>query len=300
MNIGPLAANGGIAQTHALLAGSVAIEAGNNAYVVAPPFLNTSPITDERGTGFPRIADSSDADTTQTVDIGAFELHPSLENITDKTTAEDTPFNFNFNLGDDSAPGVITSVTATSSNTTLVPNANLIVTGSDGNRNLAITPAADANSPADGTATITVTVTAANGQTAVDTFVLTVTEVNDNPDAVNDSLSAINEDSGTRVIPFADLLGNDTRGPANESGQTITVTNVNNPTGGTVVINGTTVEFTPTANFAGTASFDYTITDNGTTNGVLDAKTDTATASFAVDYGQRSTIVHGRCESDRQ
>ncbi len=116
----------------------------------------------------------------------------------------------------------------------------------------------------------------------MDTFVLTVTEVNDNPDAVNDSLAAINEDSGTRVIPFADLLGNDTRGPANENGQTITVTNVSNPTGGTVVINGMTVEFTPTANFSGAASFDYTITDNGTTNGVLDAKTDTATASFAV------------------
>ena len=74
LNIGPLAANGAIVQTHALLAGSVAIEAGNNTYVVAPPFLNTSPITDERGTGFPRVIDSADTDAIATVDIGAFEL----------------------------------------------------------------------------------------------------------------------------------------------------------------------------------------------------------------------------------
>jgi hypothetical protein len=59
LKIGPLAANGAINQTHALLPGSIALEAGNNAYVVAPPFLNVSPFTDERGTGFPRIAGPS-------------------------------------------------------------------------------------------------------------------------------------------------------------------------------------------------------------------------------------------------
>ena len=53
------------------------------------------------------------------------------------------------------------------------------------------------------------TVTATNGQTAVDTFDLTVTEVNDNPVAVDDVLTAIDEDSGTRIIPFTDLTGND-------------------------------------------------------------------------------------------
>ena len=49
------------------------------------------------------------------------------------------------------------------------------------------------------------------------------------------------------------------------------------------MINGTNVEFTPTANFFGSASFDYTVTDNGTTNGVLDAKSDTGSASFTIN-----------------
>src|SRR4029453_4458806 len=137
LNIGPLAANGGIVQTHALLPGSVAIEAGNNTYVVAPPFPKTSPITDERGTGFPRVADSADANTVQTVDIGAFELHPSIEDIANQSTNEETVKNVTFNLGDDTG-SLIATVGATSSNTTLVPNANLVITGSGGPRHLEI------------------------------------------------------------------------------------------------------------------------------------------------------------------
>ena len=41
-------------------------------------------------------------------------------------------------------------------------------------------------------------------------------------------------------------------------------------------------DFTPTANFFGPAGFTYTVTDNGTTNGALDAKTGNATVSFNV------------------
>lgn len=290
--LGTLGNNGGTTQTHALLSTSLAVEAGGNANLPADTFDldgdadtgETLPV-DQRGTGFPRTADSADANTTQTVDIGAFELHPTVEDIPNQTTAEDTPKLVTFNLGDDTG-ALIATVTATSSNTALVTSdgAHLSFSGSGGSRTLTITPNTDANSLADGgTTTITVTVTATNGRTAVDTFDLTVTEVNDAPDAVNDTLTAIDEDSGTRIIPFADLLGNDSKGPANESGQTITVTNVSNPVGGTVVINGTNVEFTPTANFFGPASFDYTITDNGTTNGVSDPKSDTASVSFTIN-----------------
>ncbi len=286
-----LANNGGLTATHALVASGPAVEAGSNANLPADTFdvdgdantAETLPV-DQRGVGYPRTADSADADTTQTVDIGAFELHPSVEDITDKTTAEDTPFNFNFNLGDDTGT-LITggTVTATSSNQTLVPDANLVITGSGGVRNLAITPAADANSPADGTATITVTVTATNGRTAVDTFVVTVTEVNDAPVPTNDTVPDVAEDSGTYVIPFATLLGNDTnKGAANESGQTLNITAVSSPTGGGVAINGTNVEFTPTADYSGPAGFTYTVTDDGTTNLVSDPKTGNATVSFNI------------------
>jgi cadherin-like protein/Big-like domain-containing protein/Calx-beta domain-containing protein len=293
--LGALANNGGTTQTHALLSTSPAIEAGSNANLPLDTLdldadadtAETLPV-DQRGKVsvtifFPRVADSNDPDAIQTVDIGAYEAHPTVDNITDKTTAEDTAVpQITFNIGDGTG-ALITSVTATSSNTTLIPNANVVVNGSGTTRTLDISPALNANSPADGTSTITVTVTATNGQTATDTFVVTVTEVNDAPVPTNDTIADINEDSGVYTIPFATLLANDTnKGAANESGQTLTITAVSAPTGGTVIINGTNVEFTPTPNYFGPAGFTYTVTDNGTTNGGSDPKTGNATVSFNI------------------
>ncbi len=61
-----LANNGGPTQTIALLAGSPAIDAGNNALAVDP--TTSQPLTtDQRGAGYPRIVNG-------TVDIGAFEV----------------------------------------------------------------------------------------------------------------------------------------------------------------------------------------------------------------------------------
>jgi hypothetical protein len=56
--LGPLQDNGGPTQTHALLSGSPAIDAGNNAYATD---------WDQRGEGFPRIVNGI-------IDIGAFEV----------------------------------------------------------------------------------------------------------------------------------------------------------------------------------------------------------------------------------
>ena len=140
----------------------------------------------------------------QTVDIGAFELHPSISDILNQSTNENTVANVGFNIGDDTG-ALIASVTATSSNTTLVPNANLVITGSNGSRNLQITPATNQT----GTTTITVTVTATNGRTAVDTFDLTVNAVNDAPVANNDSYST-DEDTPLVVNAADGVLDNDT------------------------------------------------------------------------------------------
>lgn len=62
--IGPLANNGGRVMTHALLAGSAAIDAGDNGAI--------SLTTDARGTGYARKVDG-DGNGTITVDIGAYE-----------------------------------------------------------------------------------------------------------------------------------------------------------------------------------------------------------------------------------
>jgi CSLREA domain-containing protein len=63
--LAPLGNYGGPTQTMALLPGSPAINAGDNAAISNPPFAGP-PFTDQRGTGFNRIVGSS-------VDIGAFE-----------------------------------------------------------------------------------------------------------------------------------------------------------------------------------------------------------------------------------
>src|SRR5256714_8164863 len=60
------------------------------------------------------------------------------------------------------------------------------------------------------------------------------------------------------------------------------MTAVGSPVGGTVSFDATNVYFTPAADFNGAASFQYTVTDNGTSDGVADPKSDTATVSFTV------------------
>ncbi|MDT5063794.1 MAG: hypothetical protein QOH63_4253, partial [Acidobacteriota bacterium] len=250
--LGPLANNGGPTPTHALLINSPALDAGSNTLLPQDTFDldndgdTTEPLpVDQRGQGFQRIADSADADTTQTVDIGAYEAQVSVEDIADKTTNEDTPISFDFNVGD---AALITSVTATSSNTTLVPNntANLSVTGTGSTRTLRISPAANLS----GTTTITVTVNGSNSQTMSDTFVLTVNAVNDAPVADSQSVTT-NEDTPKAIT----LTGSDV------DSSSLSYIIVANPAHGTLSGSAPNLTYTPSANYNGTDSFTFKIND---------------------------------------
>ena len=191
------------------------------------------------------------------------------------TVAEDSGANaINVLANDTTAPDTGETLTITS--TTNGTNGSVAITG--GGTGLTYTPNANYFGPD----SFTYTISDGNGGTDTATVTVTVTEVNDAPVAVDDSLSSIAEDSGPRTIPFATLLGNDSKGPANESGQTLTIISVGSAVGGTVMISGTDVIFTPTANYNGPASFDYTVEDNGTTNGVADPKTDIGSVSFTI------------------
>ena len=120
----------------------------------------------------------------------------------------------------------------------------------------------------------------------------TVTVVNDRPVAVDEILSSVGEESGTRTIAFAALTDNDGDGDPEEV-QTLLVSAVFNPVGGTVSLDGLgNVLFTPAANFNGIASFDYRVMDNGQTNGSNDFQSsDTGRASFTITAVNDAPIV---------
>jgi VCBS repeat-containing protein len=161
--------------------------------------------------------------------------------------------------------------------------------------NLTFTPNADFNGDATFTFEVRDDGGIANGgqdtSSPPNTFTVHVTAVNDPPIANPDTLTAVNEDSGQRTIAFTDLTANDSPGPLNESTQTLTIIDVNNAVGGTVSISGTDVLFTPNANFNGTASFDYTEQDNGTTDGSPDFKTAVGHVTFTVNAVNDAPVV---------
>lgn len=89
---------------------------------------------------------------------------------------------------------------------------------------------------------------------------ITVTPVNDAPVAVDNTLAA-NEDTAATVTGAA-LVANDT----DVENDALTVTEVANPSLGTVALVADTVTFTPPANFTGTATFEYTVSDGAATD----------------------------------
>ena len=115
------------------------------------------------------------------------------------------------------------------------------------------TPAADFN----GTDTFTYTVTS-GGVTETATITVTVTPVADLAD------DAVTTSEDTPVT--YDVIAN-----GNFEGSA-TVTAVTDGTNGTVTTDGTTVTYTPAADFNGTDTFTYTVTSGGVTETAIDRK----------------------------
>ncbi len=106
---------------------------------------------------------------TVTLTVVAVNDAPSISNIPNQAIDVNTSTGpVAFVIGDDDLSGVI--LVGTSSNTALVPDANIVFGGSGPNRTATVTPAANQT----GTTTITVTVVDGGGLTVSDTFVLTV------------------------------------------------------------------------------------------------------------------------------
>jgi hypothetical protein len=121
-----------------------------------------------------------------------------------------------------------------------------------------------------------------NGSRQVATVTVIVTEVNDAPVATNLDRST-NEDTPLSMTGTSITTGL-SRGP-NEDAQTLTITAARllNAAAGTVALTNGNLAFTPAADFSGNANIEYTVTDNGTTNGVAAALSSTATITVRVD-----------------
>jgi hypothetical protein len=211
------------------------------------------------------ISDGNGGTDTATVSITVTNVNDDpTANDNAATVTEDSGANaINVLANDGFAPDTGETLTITS--TSQGANGSVAITG--GGTGVTYTP----NANFFGSDSFTYTISDGNGGSDTATVNVTVTNVNDPPDAINDS-ATVAEDSGANAI---NVLANDTFAP--DAGETLTITSVTQGTNGSVAITGggTTVSYTPNANFFGSDSFTYTISDG---NG----GTDTATVSITV------------------
>ena len=186
----------------------------------ASPFVATVSVTLNDNGGTDNGGVQLSGTKTFTITIGALANKlPTIAAIDDVSTNEDTPTAvLNFTVGDrETAPAALT-LSAKSSNISLVPVANVVFGGTGANRTVQVAPAANLI----GTSLITITVKDANGGTKDETFTVTVTPVNDKPSfTLAANQTAKEGDSLKTVANFATAINN---GAANEGDQTATRT----------------------------------------------------------------------------
>ena len=196
-----------------------------------------------------------------TVTVTNVNEAPTISDIVNQTTNEDVSTGaISFTIGDVDA-GTTLSLSGSSSNTTLVPNASIVIGGSGTSRTVTVTPAADQS----GTATITVTVSDGT-LTATDTFVLTVNAVNDAPTISDIANTSTNMNTATSALSFTVGDVETAAGSFTVSGSSSNTTLVpvaNIAFGGSGA--SRTVTVTPATNQTGTATITVTVSDGSLT-----------------------------------
>lgn len=107
-----------------------------------------------------------------------------------------------------------------------------------------------------GTEQFTYTFTVADGRSATATVTMTVTSINNAPQAIDDAYT-VNRNSGANILG---VLANDTDPDA---GDTKIIQSITQPGSGTVTNNNSTVTYTPPPAYSGTTTFTYTMEDSG-------------------------------------
>ena len=220
---------------------------------------------------------------------------PTISNVGNQTVNEDTATGaIPFTVADDFTAAASLTLAKSSANTALVPSANIVFGGSGASRTVTVTPAANMN----GTATITLT--ASEGAlTASDTFVFTVTAVNDAPTISNitDRSVAVNSNTGAIAITIGDI---------ETAATSLTLTRASsNPTlvplsgivfGGSGANRNVTV--TPAANQLGTATITTTVSDGTITASDTFALSVTGTAQETWRFTHFATTANSGNSAD--
>jgi large repetitive protein len=147
------------------------------------------------------------------------------------------------------------------------------------NGSVAFTPTANYNGPA----SFTYTISDGKGGTSTATVNLSISPVNDRPDAVDDNI--VVTAPGKVTIDPATLLANDT----DVDGDKLTITSVQCATHGTVALVNGKVVFTPDAGYSGPATFTYTISDGK--GGCGNASSDSATVCLTIPKDNTAPVA---------
>jgi hypothetical protein len=166
-----------------------------------------------------------------------------------------------FTVGDAQTAAGSLTVTASSSNATLVPAASVVLAGTTASRTVTVTPAANQT----GTATITLTVSDGTATTST-SFTLTVNAVNTAPTISTIPNQSINANTSTGPVAFT--VG-DTQTAAGSLTVTAGSSNTTLVPSGNIALGGTsasrTVTVTPAANQTGTTTITLTVSDGSLT-----------------------------------
>ena len=255
--------------------------------------IATVRLADNGGTANGGVAQSA-AQTFQIVVASRTDNPPAISTLSDLQVSEDDPIVVTFTVTDDLTTQANLVVTATSSNTALVPNAGLGLVLSGSTRTLTVTPVAEAGGQT------TITVFAGDGTYTVQkSFLLTITALNDTPTLSVPVAVSTTEDTsvalGAFVVGDADVGSGPLEATVAVVNGTLQLSSLGSATvtsgsngSGAFTVRGTVGQlnaafsastFQPTADFFGTASVTVSVSDLGNTGS---GGVKTATGSVAV------------------
>ncbi|MCT7951874.1 tandem-95 repeat protein, partial [Ancylothrix sp. C2] len=211
-------------------------------------------VTDSVGNTFQKALTLDVNDIDETIP----NTPPTITPINDQSTDEDVALSgITFTIGDAETSPENLTITAISSNSALIGNSNIVITGTGANRTLSLRP----NDNQFGTATVTIDVSdgIANQQQS---FNFTVNSVNDLPTIT--SIANQNTTEETATLPLSFTIG-DVETPVDALILTGTSSNAALIPDGNIQFSGTganrSIIVTPAANQSGTATITIDVND---------------------------------------